>query len=751
MIKNYRVRGFPDGLVTAVDESLLDPGMSPAMSNGDVSDAFAFTRRKGYGFLTDAAIGATVNAVYRYYQADGDKYWLAVCGTTVFAAKTTSAGAPLTRMELTTTNTAGELGSAAAPSYSGGAAIYGSGTLAATTPVCTWLKVSFPSISGSVKIDSGSWVSATGGTYTPTLASTGAVHKVEVKGQAVSTQTSFAATNWTVTAGATPTYGPSMIVPTDTDVYYWPAEYTDAQASFTVNVGGVEDLDSGIAMFRSTDADNHYGVSAETTHAVLYKMVDGVKTQLDYAWLGSMAQGAAVVVKFIGSAITVSISGVAVLSATDASHTNGYFGFASRAVDGEGASTGYATFDNLVITPYVVSDYIDYSSSDEFSRIAALSASATSWAFATLNDKVYFADDYTALRSWDGTTVASLAATPEGPAPAMGFLLEHKRRLFSAGKASDPSTMEYTATDDPTDWAGGGAARLAGKDSGGICSGYGVWDNRIYYFSPSRTFALTADGEDTTWVSRTISKQHGCIAPQSVAAAPNAIVFLAPDGVRAYGLMPGVNSEDGSGFVRLSENITPTIAAFTDAQKAAACGAFYRNQYWLAIGGKMFVCDLEKRTKNGYPVWVQYDYSGLTTIRCMHVTRGDEYGLYAGSTDGKIYKLDEGQTDNGAVIAMSYKTPPMMVDSYSTMKHFRIIDVGAAADATQSLTLTPTTDDLDGTTQTITVTAATDIQPVRTQLNARGRSLQLTLSSDGAAQPLAISELNIRYVPPRMR
>ena len=432
-----------------------------------------------------------------------------------------------------------------------------------------------------------------------------------------------------------------------------------------------------------------------------------------------------------------------------------YFGSGGDAVSTK--SGVYPVRCVLDAPPSGVFDYIDYSQTGAWvRRDSTLTATPSATGFATLNDKAYYATAYDPTTGFDGT---SAAVTASGSAYG-GFLCEHKRRLFCAGKSTDSALLNYTALDDGNDWTGGGSIYLAGKDSGGECTGLNVWNNLIWYFSPSSTYSLDTTGEDTGWVARTISQTYGCIAPGSLVAAPNSLVFLSADGVRAYGFLAGINSPDGSGFMLLSENITPTLNAFTAAQKAAACGAYYKNRYWLAIGGKVFVCDMEKRTRgslqgstvyNAQPVWTQYDYANLD-IACFLVTRGDEYGLYAGASDGNLYKLDSGLTDNGAAIDLMYETPPIAVGSYVTTKHFRSLDIATdGGNATQTITVTPSSDDIDGTTQTVVADAASAVRPVHMQINARGRSLKLRITSPGVAQPLSISELTVRYTPPRMR
>lgn len=402
-------------------------------------------------------------------------------------------------------------------------------------------------------------------------------------------------------------------------------------------------------------------------------------------------------------------------------------------------------------TNEIAIDYFDYSAGTVYTKqLTTLTATTNQYGFATLKNAAYFSSAYDQLAKFTATGVTAITATNT---PSVAFLVEKGRRLFGAGSATDPTKLYYTELDDPEDWGKSGTQNgiyLAGQDSGGTCTGLAVWSDLVFFFSESATYALDTTGLPANWQAKTLSKSHGCVAPKSLAVAPNAVIFLSADGVRAYGSVQGIYSDDGSAFTILSDNITPTLMAYTDAQKKAAVGAVYNNRYWLAIGSDVYVCDLEKRTENNQPPWTKYDGHD---INCMHVTRSDEYGLYAGSkTSGHLYHLDTGGNDNGAAISMLYKTPPLAPKGYTTAKHFRTLHMAAEAPQAQSMTVTVTTDDVSPAAITASFTADTDIQPKRLVTPARGRSAQVKLSSDGLEQDITVSELTMTYNPrPKVR
>jgi hypothetical protein len=102
-------------------------------------------------------------------------------------------------------------------------------------------------------------------------------------------------------------------------------------------------------------------------------------------------------------------------------------------------------------------------------------------------------------------------------------------------------------------------------------------------------------------------------------------------------------------------------------------------------------------------------------------------------------------------IRMYYRTPPLTPDGYASIKHYRRLYLAAEATTSQTLTVTPYTDDVAAPAVSFTVTDESGVRPLRSPLNARGRSLGLEFESSGSNQELTISEVTLTYVPPSMR
>jgi hypothetical protein len=242
------------------------------------------------------------------------------------------------------------------------------------------------------------------------------------------------------------------------------------------------------------------------------------------------------------------------------------------------------------------------------------------------------------------------------------------------------------------------------------------------------------------------------VAPKSLATAPNTLVWLGADAVYTFGILAGVNPLEGGGFGRLSDDIEPMIDGMEN--KHTAVGAIFRNAYWLACdpdntGANSVVMVYRFPVGNKPGAWTRYDYP--LDITAFHVTRSDEYGLFAADRSGELVRLDFGYSDGGLPIAWHYLMPPLAPKSFDNVKNFRVMHLGTVADSPQSLTVSISTDDVSPPPQTATVTAQSGATPIRMLIPARGRYAQPRFSSTASNQDASVESMTISYVETPMR
>lgn len=779
----FTIRDFSGGLNTATDPSSLPENMSPDLENVDLLDSKAIKKRSGY--VTDSIVSLTaskVHSLYRYYKKNGDKYWLSAAIGGVHVRQSGVNEIRPSIIEAEDVQTEGTSSIKTRHYASGGRVVTSASQVTFTTPA--WTDITMHSNAGSlsgvyVSVDGGAEVLASSKAYTVHGLSA-AVHSVSVRPQERAT-TSLAVT---VSAGSKCGYaidtGANLLLvdhPNDSvSIKFWDNGTADPTGMWGVAFGAGQgrqrkgrvqvfrDGLSNVYRFQKVGADGPEPVWGRPQNVPISEGWHTVTVENGRVYLDGVEQGlcsiadARNVELFVDATATgapgltayfdsLTVNGVLV---NDCSSTTGWLQVGTEVYhDSVGTfsiSVSGAKYDSSSLMEI---DSFEYANVPMFTSLGSVTASSETFAFATLNDTCYVSSPYDTLMAYTGASLTTVTATNT---PAVGFLVQKGRRLFGAGNASDPSKLYYTELDEPEDWGTGtqNGIYLAGKDAGGACTGLAVWSDMLFYFSESAIWALSTKGTEEQWEAKNISSHHGCVAPKSIAVAPNAVIFLAADGVRAYGTAENIYSDDGSLLMLLSDNIGPSIREYSDDERKAARGAVYRNRYWLSIADDTYICDLEKRTKEGQPPWTKY--TGLD-INCFAVTRSDEYGLYAGSrSNSHVYHLDTGGHDNGSAIQMRYKTPPFAPKGFTSVKHFKHLHLAALSPSPSALGVSFTTDDVSANDATVILTSNTDRRPERVLVPSRGRSAEITMHASGANQDITISELMVTYNPvPRAR
>lgn len=750
---------FSAGLVTAIDETLLPMNASPDLSNVELLRSGSIKRRKGYATVKNNLSATHIDALHRHYSNSGVNRWMAVSATRMLS--TTGAFTMETFSEeaeaLITSATYTRVAHAG---YSGGYYLSATNLLRFTLPKCVSFEMNMQSVTASVSIDGGAYTAATNRVFSAaSLAATS--HTVAVKRQSVAHSGKFARTYDALQA--------YRLVPdnTEVDLHF----YVDADTSGYIGLGDDTFVQSILRL--KLNAGGSFGLEAVTTSGGLVSSMH-IGT-LSYGWHRltlTLASGASATgsISLDGGTVYTSavycpntpklrvygapLSGVFLaelmvggIFTDDFTSTNGW-----TVVTGEMTSSTEQTYTAGMFTTVGV-DKFTYNASDEAWATVSNTLSTTTRTFglASFGDSVYYNSPYDPLMCLPATSATPITVAT---APMGGFLVEFKRRLYTCGKNNDRSLLEYSALDDPNTWtttgdAGAGSVRIFGKDTGHDSTGLAVWNNAVYQFTKKGVGYYSAKAIASQSEAKVLSERYGCIAPKSLAVAPNSMVWLGADGVYTYGLMSGVTSTEDAGFGVISDKVADILDGMTDEARERAVGALYNGNYWLACDpngtGKNDTVLIHRFATAELPsAWTRYSYSRLD-ISSMYVTRADEYALYAGTTDGDFVRLDHTDSDGAANIDMTYKTPPISSRGYQGLKHYRTLYLLAESDVPQTVSVAALTDDASPPAMSVTVDSATSRRPIRIPMSSRGRSLQVTISSSGAEQPLAVSGLTLFF------
>jgi len=265
----------------------------------------------------------------------------------------------------------------------------------------------------------------------------------------------------------------------------------------------------------------------------------------------------------------------------------------------------------------------------------------------SVKDKIYWINNFEVLKSYDGTTVASV-----GGSPPIGSQVElHDDRLWILQN----NLVYFSDLNVDNVWPAANALNLADKfgGTGQFLKSFGRGlliagkDSGIYRFegSPKLGGRLTRYSDVK------------CVAPWSAAivpsqkGTPDSLIFLAQDGVYAT---------DGFNCGHISEKIDPLFTGFF----RTAVGKYYpkKRQYFLAFSttgaaNDQFWVATYLDTPNGsYISWSPYTGFNADSFSVWDGPQ-DSGEIYYGRSDaGKIRQADIGVQDVGVDYKCSFQT-----------------------------------------------------------------------------------------------
>lgn len=795
-----KIDRFDGGLKTNVPESELAANFTGSMGNFEITDTQKIKTRKGYRNVSGTLSSNPILALARYYKKNGNKYWVAVSGTSFQSYQSGITQVPKTTVQAETLTTSPN--TISYPSASGGAVVQVVGSATFNIPVST--KISFKAmdtgITGSYSLDGGAYFNTgTNGQYS--VSSLGyTTHTVKVKPRSDNSLFRMTSTleRWcgisrdytasisdkveiafrTRNADATrneytgieiTTRKPSMTLEGRTIFVGW----ADGRNVLSVGVKGWGLGETWWPIWENTS------IAISTTWTILeftppnyftepkIRILNGITRAVlwesnwkDHPWVpyNDWGDGMLDMAFFCHG-----YAGKQPYLDVDSIRKNGALVFTGDSLTGwtqfSSAALAVIATDTVFATPYCNVDWFEYEAPATWltaTHTGYPSANCGQLGFALLNDVLYTATNKDVIHKFDGTLKA---LTGTGTMPTGGHMVVHEGRLWIAGNESDPAQLRWSAPDDATDWTttgGAGYWYLGGQDSGAECTGLSVWNDMLWYFSRSKIFAVQVTGTEANWERRVMHPNIGCVAPKTLVPTKNALVFMGPGNqVYAYGAIPGLNTPDGSDLLWVSENIQDQLDTISASYLDKCCGVFYRDRYWLAVplngstyNNTVFVYKFPPTGSSDPGAWMKFTNLYISDFE---LTQGTEYGLYGGdSRTGKFHELDYGYNDDGSAIDSWYEIPPVNAGGYETIKVLSRILLAAESDSEQTVYVDVTSDDLSSPETTVELNSTTRVQPRRILASGRGRYFKTAIRGSGHDQPYSIAELiyvwrNIRF------
>lgn len=810
------ISDFSGGLTTALDETRLSPTRSAYARNFNITDSGSLERRAGSRYETTAAgagaTGAPITSLARYIQKDGDAYWLAVHGGAVSAVYQhqdlagSSSGWTTAEAEEIASSGPRTILDYPMDSVSQGRFVQQTGTVTYAIPTATdvtlkaYCSSAFPA---SARPQGGAWESVA--SILHALSWTAGSGQVEVAPHSPAASSLCLKS----TVNGTEIRRTYNLGPQDDNspraIEFWVAHrggYNGSRTRVEVPIGATGASGSPANAFwvvadqlsttwklgyghngYSSEAYRDTGVNKGTPISFLFSVKPPYlrvyyRTSLTASWTLLLDQYLKPYqpnfypfnMTWLGFVSKCTKAGETSLSHLDALFRDGveiYDGgtLAPWVGSTPSGASAYLASDWAITTPRVYVDTFTYGYFTGWQNAASgIAAPDGLVGEALLDDKMWFAFPARGMAYASGAPTLT-AASGSASGVSGGLLLQHQRRFFVARKASDKAFLAYSATlgeiGGEPDFGAGGTIWLKGKDSGGDIMAMGVWDNNLWVLTPGELHVVVISGPDpaTDWYTKLITPAVGCKAPKSFVTLRDGFAWLASDGaVRAFGRFAGLAGADGTGTIELSAAIAPDVR---EVLKEETVGAHYEGRLYFACGSNVYIYQLPDPDTRARGAWLPvYTYPfEITSLLVTSILDPLGYGLFAGTADGHIVRLETGETDAGGFdeagnpisepIVPVWRVPWLAPGGYDTKKHFRRCWLRAYAPDPQVLSISPEADDRDGINRQLPVGPDTEVTPVRFPLSARGRAVRYTLQGAGAAARLRISGLTVEYDDPR--
>jgi len=287
--------------------------------------------------------------------------------------------------------------------------------------------------------------------------------------------------------------------------------------------------------------------------------------------------------------------------------------------------------------------------------------------YATMNDYVYMVNGIDAVMRYDGTNLT----TPAGCSKKTKFIINHRDLMFYIATSGAPNTVYFSQAGDPETIDADAYFQVSTTDGDILTGVFSLFD---YLFLPKNYSIHRLQGLQKSELLLSNSlvdafPKTGCVSYKSIQHVIGGVMFLGVENKQhsIYFITP-------SGLLKVSDNVDKFLDKLSIANRDQAAGFWEGKHYRLAY----------PTGANAYPneqlvfhfpskAFTSFTY-GMT---CFCVGRGGT--IYAGGSDGNIYKIDNGLSDNGSAIQMNALTKIFDFGSLISLKKGSI-DVDANSD-----------------------------------------------------------------------
>lgn len=351
-------------------------------------------------------------------------------------------------------------------------------------------------------------------------------------------------------------------------------------------------------------------------------------------------------------------------------------------VPGIGGVLGVAVFSKLndgifaCRTPSTGSNYFHRwdDSADDWATVTTTGSptmtGVTRVRFAKLNwGTPYLAmtDGVNPLALWDGTNYTQVTGGSVLSDPK--FCEDFANHLFIAGDPAEPQNVVFSAPLDPTDFtpANGAGVINVGFDVTAMRS----FRNQLFIFGDNQIKKVVGTSF-ADFQLQDVTKNLGCVAPDTVIEFNGDLIFLGPDGIRPISATDRIGDVELNSLSKNIQGIFNSYQTNEDVTQALIVVLRKKSQFRFlfpgsestGVIGSIRTSSEERRG---------FEYSQLFGLGATSADSGyigaNEFVIH-GDSVGKVHKQESGNNFDGTAINSVFKTPYFHMDDPIVRKTF---------------------------------------------------------------------------------
>lgn len=380
-------------------------------------------------------------------------------------------------------------------------------------------------------------------------------------------------------------------------------------------------------------------------------------------------------------------------------------------------------------------------------------------------DRVMCVDGYNLPFKWNGTTFMTLTEAPDDVYGAE-FVVFHKNQTFFAKGETLTFTAPYT-DDDFLAANGAGVINVGGEITGVI-----VFREALIIFTDKTISQLTGNTLQD-FVLQPITRNVGCVAPDTVQEVGGDVIFLGPEGLRLLSATDRVGDFNLGVVSKTIQNEMTSL--ISSSSSFASCVIKQKSQYRI-FGYNDSVSSANAKGVLGTQV-VGNDTSQMSWAETVGFKAYAADGDYINQTetivfahaDGYVYQMESGNSFDGNNIVASFATPFVPIQDPRLRKTFYKMvlytdpqggmstSVNLKYDFDTLGSIQPDTIDLSnqtgsvgfygssGATYGTTVYGTKLVKQFQTQVIGSGFSVSLQFVSDSTDPPFSLDAATLEY------